>query len=83
MLVWEEEIKSPTLSPAAFAKPRIPDDIQSLRAEAEDFAGKASSTVISDNPIHPLAAQPVETRRVVAAVKRIINGRTDVNQLVP
>ena len=83
MLVWEEEIKSPMLPPAAFAKPRIPDDIQSLRAEAEGFIAKAPQAVISDEPIHPVPAKPVETRRVVAADKRIINGRTDVNQLVP
>ena len=83
MLVWEEEIKSPTLPPAAFAKPRVPDDIQSPLGDMAGFVAKAPQAFISVEPIHPSADKPVETRRVIAADKRIINGRTDVNQLVP
>jgi len=83
MLVWDEETKSPAPPLAAFAKSRIPDDIPGTCAPADGFAAPTQSPSISAEPVRPVAAQTDETRRVVAADKRIINGRTDVNQLVP
>jgi ribonucleoside-diphosphate reductase beta chain len=87
MLVWEEEVKPSTLHKASPA--------QSLPAHAR---GVVSSSVQSDGAVFAdlpravpasaataslPAAVPVVARRVKAADKRIINGQTDVNQLVP
>ena len=41
------------------------------------------ATVAAPTTSAPKTAQPAVTRRVNAADKRIINGQTDVNQLVP
>ena len=47
-------------------------------------AGRAVvATAAPSRPTGAVTAQPDATRRVNAADKRIINGRTDVNQLVP
>jgi ribonucleoside-diphosphate reductase beta chain len=83
MLSWEEETKSMPPPQAPFLKPGAPvgfrdELIETFAATPEQPRGLASGPVIQSTP-----AKPVEGKRVVAADKRIINGRTDVNQLVP
>ena len=73
MLVWEEDLKSS----------------DSLTANLATSPAAAARTPVTPQPSMPAAqvAASVEVqaaeRRVRAADKRIINGRTDVNQLVP
>ena len=71
---------------ASVATTRIPEEIQSRSSDAGISGMDLSRSMVSS--VSPRAgtiapAQPVENRRVVAADKRIINGQTDVNQLVP
>jgi ribonucleoside-diphosphate reductase beta chain len=85
MLTWEEEaipqapsatqggfhshpIQSPLSEPATPAAPRVLND---------------GAVVASPSPEAPSIISNASVRRVNAADKRIINGRTDVNQLVP
>jgi ribonucleoside-diphosphate reductase beta chain len=91
MLVWEDDLRSPQSSlpttSTAFnndgrtAAPSL-REVQSApvqtQAVADRFASQAS-------PAIAVAATHVakSARRVTAAEKRIINGQTDVNQLVP
>jgi ribonucleoside-diphosphate reductase beta chain len=91
MLVWEDDLRSPQSSlpttSTAFnndgrtATPSL-REVQSApvqtQAVADRFASQAS-------PAIAVAATHVakSARRVTAAEKRIINGQTDVNQLVP
>lgn len=82
MLVWEEESVVPALRPVkAVASPSAqglslvaPLPLAQQGKKADDASERAES-----GP----ALAPKGTRRVVASEKRIINGRTDVNQLVP
>ena len=72
MLVWEDNVSTKT--------PPI------LRTALEPFADSRSMeasplSAQHDAPVAAVAA--TSTRRVNAADKRIINGQTDVNQLVP
>ncbi|MBC8056517.1 MAG: ribonucleotide-diphosphate reductase subunit beta [Rhizobiales bacterium] len=83
MLVWEEEVKPSTVNAASLAQTLS----SSTRAA---HLSPAHSPAVSSSPSEALSAdgaeklaQPAITRRVKAADKRIINGRTDVNQLVP
>ena len=70
MLVWEEEIRTAASSSAA----PLPNDLRP----------KAVSMPLQDRTA-PAAndAAPANARRVNVAEKRVINGATDVNQLVP
>ena len=68
MLVWEDEVKPSSASVARLA-PVQPSAVVQL----------SQSPVAESRP----ATAPNHLRRVVAADKRIINGKTDVNQLVP
>lgn len=80
MLVWEEDLK-----PSSNQKT---NPAQSLPVQARVAV---SSSVFADSsaPVSPIAASSAsvhaatDTHRVKAADKRIINGKTDVNQLVP
>src|SRR5690349_10313366 len=68
MLVWEDEVK-PSSAPVARLAPVQPSASAKLSVSSEGL---------------PRDAVPAPSmRRVVAADKRIINGQTDVNQLVP
>jgi len=86
MLTWDEEVKptSPAPNSGSFANceaghsPQIPQP--ALRA-LDDVA--LAPVVRTAAPARAQAAQPASHRRVNAADKRIINGQTDVNQLVP
>ena len=81
MLVWDEEISSsnsPNLACAAAAK---------AAALASSLASHQAVVVVGDkesaNSAGSAPAVVPSAKRVNAADKRIINGKTDVNQLVP
>jgi len=77
MLTWDEEIKP--ASPTNFA-PRSAEAFHSLKDTLAHSTQPAGA--VADQPE---VEKPTETphRRVRASDKRIINGKTDVNQLVP
>ena len=89
MLVWEEEVKPSTLHTASSAQnPSVQARaaVSSSASHSMQAAVPSSAPVFADMPgsvPSPTAAAPVIARRVRAADKRIINGQTDVNQLVP
>src|SRR6201986_4261985 len=80
MLVWEEDRTTETVHAASTA----PRAVSALRSPS---LAPFDSSSPSDARSAPAALVPAATapsaRRVKAADKRIINGRTDVNQLVP
>jgi len=82
MLVWEEEVKPSTVHAAGLAQTQ-----PSLAQAAHLSPARSSVSAIAAEPIieaqTATADAPATMRRVNAADKRIINGRTDVNQLVP
>jgi ribonucleoside-diphosphate reductase beta chain len=75
MLVWEDDVKPP-LIPLPRATLPVPPQAVSFDLPAAPWSAPSAATV----PKSPAAAA---TRRVNVADKRIINGQTDVNQLVP
>jgi len=83
MLVWEDEVKTtyphnPAQSkPAAARVPMPPSDAAIPSLIASPIFDSAFATAAA------IGSAPAVQRRVDAADKRIINGRTDVNQLVP
>jgi ribonucleoside-diphosphate reductase beta chain len=86
MLTWDEEVK-PT-SPVPVNSGSTPD----RQVSASPEIPQAALRTLDDGAVVPVAkpvvaaAKPVAVvshRRVNAADKRIINGQTDVNQLVP
>jgi len=76
MLVWEEEVKPATAHSAAHTASLA----QATLAHASPAQTAPQSAEI-DAPA--IDEKPATMRRVKAADKRIINGQTDVNQLVP
>jgi ribonucleoside-diphosphate reductase beta chain len=93
MLVWEDDLRTPpnpasrhTPEPLRDVSAATPSPLQAspqLQAAVPAFAQPAQPT---REPAAPAAASSVvarSTRRVNVADKRIINGQTDVNQLVP
>ena len=79
MLVWDEEISSSNASSLA----RI---VAAKAASLVSAAVSPSESAPADEGAAVPAAgasEPVAARRVKASDKRIINGKTDVNQLVP
>ena len=89
MLVWDEEVKASAstarlLSDGVAPPPRSLDVRASIQLLASG-AGAVAATMAGFTAASAAAAAPQAdgTRRVNAADKRIINGRTDVNQLVP
>ena len=82
MLVWEEDIKPSNIQGAAAALGLLPAvDIDAAPVKPSTRNTPALSPVAS--MVREATAPSVSHRRVVAADKRIINGQTDVNQLVP
>ena len=84
MLVWEDDVKSSSKS--AQAAPHV---LRLASAPAASAAAVDKAAVVereaeaaADLSIKP-RVEATAMRRVNAADKRIINGRTDVNQLVP
>jgi ribonucleoside-diphosphate reductase beta chain len=92
MLTWDEEVKpsAPRSQPqtsssntaAAGASMAAATSLPAASLATHSFASTAAATPSSATSIASHAA-PASTRRVNAADKRIINGQTDVNQLVP
>jgi ribonucleoside-diphosphate reductase beta chain len=93
MLVWDDEVKASTTPARHFneggAMP--PPSLNVLAAVQTLSSGEGAVAAAMAGFSLPQAksataaatTQPDATRRVNAADKRIINGRTDVNQLVP
>ncbi|PIT71994.1 ribonucleotide-diphosphate reductase subunit beta [Limnohabitans sp. B9-3] len=85
MLTWDEEIKPSSPSPLASGLPNRSMEFPPLSA-TPDAQPVAAARTLNDGapaPTPSTAAAKPSTRRVTAADKRIINGQTDVNQLVP
>ena len=87
MLTWDEEVKPSAPSPLASGLSARSMDLPPLNHSGLSSA-QAAPTHLHDGAPVPIAATPTPkasapARRVVAADKRIINGQTDVNQLVP
>ena len=89
MLVWEDEVQStPTQAllaqHAAMPSPaHEPVVVTSTPVVATPVAATAAASAVA-SAVNPAAVKPaISERRVNAADKRIINGQTDVNQLVP
>ena len=88
MLVWEDDVKSPSrkaqeLNPVRHA-PRATVLAAAMPSPLMASAVPASAPAPSSLAAAAAAAKPaLAQRRVSAADKRIINGQTDVNQLVP
>jgi ribonucleoside-diphosphate reductase beta chain len=82
MLVWEENIHSKTTpQPRSASLPQEPALMTSVIASVIEARAPATAAALSVEAKPVVAA--ASTRRVSAADKRIINGQTDVNQLVP
>jgi ribonucleoside-diphosphate reductase beta chain len=75
MLVWEEDLKPAEKAPANVAN--------TAPSPAANAGSAASASVAAITPASPAPSIAAPARRVNAADKRIINGQTDVNQLVP
>src|SRR4051812_30730777 len=95
MLVWEDDLRSPqsplpsqrTAFDSAFerdAKPGSPSLREAQSAPVLTQAVDSRAVPHSEPQVSSAtSAAPKIARRVTAAEKRIINGQTDVNQLVP
>ena len=91
MLVWEDEVTQPQATPSKPAAPpgsgpaqptaASPSPVQYIVPASALAAAMASVTAARSTPVQPAAV--AGARRVNAAEKRIINGQTDLNQLVP
>ena len=81
MLSWDDEVKA-TPAPSAPRAPQTPQP--QLQSAAANNARPQFSDVALNPALVTKDEAPVDvTSRVNAADKRIINGHTDVNQLVP
>ncbi|MDP2262033.1 MAG: ribonucleotide-diphosphate reductase subunit beta, partial [Hydrogenophaga sp.] len=76
MLTWDDPI-TPSLKPATSPLAPAMSGFPATPASALNAPSSSAPTRPSTAPVVPAA------RRVNAADKRIINGQTDVNQLVP
>jgi len=80
MLSWDEEVK-PT-SPTSFAGAAMSSRLSELPSQTPQLrTAQHSAAPIAAVPATGIAA--TTTHRIKASDKRIINGQTDVNQLVP
>jgi ribonucleoside-diphosphate reductase beta chain len=87
MLTWDEEVKpiSPASNNGSFPSrvTHSPAQVSALPQLAAAIAAQAAPSASVHAPTAACAVAPTIQRRVNAADKRIINGQTDVNQLVP
>ena len=84
MLTWDEEVKPSSPSPFASGTPSRSMELPPLSATpAMQPVAAARSLNEGAAPAQNTSAAATSERRVNAADKRIINGQTDVNQLVP
>ncbi|MBX3619385.1 MAG: ribonucleotide-diphosphate reductase subunit beta [Rhizobacter sp.] len=85
MLVWEEDLKPSNTQKVSPAQ-SLPSQARAA-APSPVFQDSVAAASIESNPASFDAADASrvsgDTHRVKAADKRIINGKTDVNQLVP
>jgi len=79
MLSWDEEVKP--ASPLNYARNPSGNDAVAQAPVSSVFAAQTSVTPLST--AMPAAKPSAGGHRVKASDKRIINGQTDVNQLVP
>jgi ribonucleoside-diphosphate reductase beta chain len=82
MLVWEEDRTTENVHAASTAPRAVPALRSAQPSAAEATLPLESQAVVVVAAAVSPAVVPI-ARRVKAADKRIINGRTDVNQLVP
>jgi ribonucleoside-diphosphate reductase beta chain len=92
MLTWDDEV---TPTPSKSVSSGLPTNREAMHSPLTQPASIAQPALrtLDDGAIKPIVTQPARaaaasslpasTRRVSAADKRIINGHTDVNQLVP
>ena len=83
MLVWDEETKPSTLHTASLAQSKPSLAFAVPPSSAPTASAVAAATSSSPRLDGTPSEKPAVAQRVKAADKRIINGRTDVNQLVP
>ncbi|MEY2872961.1 MAG: hypothetical protein RLZZ373_332, partial [Pseudomonadota bacterium] len=82
MLVWEDTPRS-TQPPAANPMLRTVMDDVALSSPLTSSPSAVLPAAATPSPVLSPATAGSSDRRVNAADKRIINGQTDVNQLVP
>ena len=89
MLSWDDDVK-PAAQPAAAPQPvyQPQPQLQPATADQGGVLPPAATAAVADAGTgilgnNPNAAAAQSNRRVNAADKRVINGATDVNQLVP
>ena len=87
MLVWEDDVRNPPTpvqrtAPEAHGSARLASP-SPLPAAAVAPSRASAPTPPAHAPAAAVSVVAASTRRVNAADKRIINGQTDVNQLVP
>ena len=82
MLTWDEEVK-PSAQKEVPQEPHRSPQNDVPRARSTDIPTAPQTVTKAVEPPAEAAAVPAVARRVNAADKRIINGQTDVNQLVP
>ncbi len=92
MLVWEDDVKLPSTTPSKPSAPQagnpartvLPSPLTPLMPAVSAVAPAAAVAAAAASRLMAESLAPVATgRRVNAAEKRIINGQTDLNQLVP
>ena len=87
MLVWDDEVRASSTNANAVAAPLpLRDPEPTLRVAQVADTRIAKPSALANAPRAAVAAVMPEVdarRRVNVADKRIINGQTDVNQLVP
>ncbi|WP_439606531.1 ribonucleotide-diphosphate reductase subunit beta [Hydrogenophaga sp.] len=82
MLTWDEHI-TPSSKPANSPLPTGMSGLQaSLSSSSGERVSPSPASINTATAAHAATATPV-ARRINVADKRIINGQTDVNQLVP
>src|SRR5262249_49774123 len=83
MLVWEDEVSHTTTPPHSTAPSLQPDARSATPSPLNPSLATVAASAPMTSPVAPATKASVSTRRVNVADKRVINGATDVNQLVP
>ncbi|MHA6893346.1 ribonucleotide-diphosphate reductase subunit beta [Ralstonia pseudosolanacearum] len=82
MLSWDDDVK-PAAQPPAAPQPAHQPQLQSFTLDQGGALPPSATQAAGILGNNPNAAAAQSSRRVNAADKRVINGATDVNQLVP
>ncbi|MES2424604.1 MAG: ribonucleotide-diphosphate reductase subunit beta, partial [Pseudomonadota bacterium] len=86
MLTWDDEVKPTPLQMRTgnYADlPEVPAPLSAAPSRRVLDDGALPAPAVAKSPATVQAAKEASAHRVNAADKRIINGQTDVNQLVP